>query len=123
VQRQGGARIVRDGEGLAAYRRYYLAATPYAGRRHDVLAAVYAELRSAGAWMKGHPGEAAKWYAPLIGVDEATAEAANARRSYAVQTMDAAGLAEQQRIADAFVAAGVIPRAVTVADAPVWRPA
>jgi sulfonate transport system substrate-binding protein len=31
--------------------------------------------------------------------------------------------AEQQRIADAFQQASIIPRKVTVADSPVWRPA
>jgi sulfonate transport system substrate-binding protein len=37
VQRQSGARILQDGQGLAAYRRFYLAATPFAKRRGDAL--------------------------------------------------------------------------------------
>ena len=123
VQRQGGARVLRDGQGLSAYRRFYMASTAYAKRRNDVLSAVFAELQGAGAWIKAHPADAAQWYAPVIGLDAATVGAANARRSYAVQALDAASLAEQQSIADAFTGAGVLPRKVTVADAPVWRPA
>jgi sulfonate transport system substrate-binding protein len=123
VQRQSGARILQDGQGLSCYRRFYLASTSYATRRNDVLSLVFSELRSAGAWIKGNPVEAAQWYAPLIGLDAGTVEAANARRSYGVQAVDAASLAEQQSIADAFSAAGVIPRKVVVAEAPVWRPA
>jgi len=123
VLRQGNARVLRDGQGLSAYRRFYMTATAYAKRRPDVLQAVFAELRGAGAWIKANPAEAAQWYAPVIGLDAATVEAANARRSYAVQALDAAGLAEQQSIADAFTGAGVLPRKVTIADAPVWRPA
>ena len=123
VQRQSGARVLRDGQGLSDYRRFYMASTTYAKRRNDVLSAVFAELRGAGTWIKANPAEAAQWYAPVIGLDAATVEAANARRSYAVQGLDTASLAEQQRIADAFTGAGVLPRKVAIANAPVWRPA
>ncbi len=123
VQRQSGARILSDGNGLASYRRFYLAATPYAQRRADVIAAVYAELQRAGAWIKANPVEAAQWNAPIIGLDTPTVEAANLRRTYRVQPVDAEALAEQQRIADAFTQAQIIPRKVVVAESAVWRPA
>jgi sulfonate transport system substrate-binding protein len=122
VQRQAGARVLQDGAGLASYRRFYLAATPYAQRRADVVGIVYAELERAGAWVKANPAAAAEWHAPLIGLDAPTVEAANQRRSYRVQPVDADALAEQQRIADAFNQAGVIPRKVNVAQSAVWRP-
>jgi sulfonate transport system substrate-binding protein len=123
VQRQSGARLLQDGVGLSSYRRFYLAGTPYAQRRADVIAAVYAELQRAGAWIKSNPAAAAEWNAPVIGLDPATVEAANLRRSYRVQPVDAEALAEQQRIADAFTQAQIIPRKVVVADSSVWRPA
>jgi sulfonate transport system substrate-binding protein len=123
VQRQAGARILVDGTGLAAYRRFYLAAAPFAQRRADVLSVVFAELQRAGEWIKKNPAAAAEWHAPVIGLDATTVEAANARRSYRVQPVDAESLGEQQRIADAFTAAGILPRKVVVADSPVWRPA
>jgi sulfonate transport system substrate-binding protein len=123
VERQANARVLRDGAGLASYRRFYLAATPYVRRRADVLALVYAELQRAGAWVKANPAAAAEWHAPLIGLDAPTVEAANRRRSYRVAPVDAEALAEQQRIADAFQLAGVIPRKVDVTQSAVWRPA
>ncbi|OYV00084.1 MAG: aliphatic sulfonate ABC transporter substrate-binding protein [Burkholderiales bacterium PBB5] len=123
VQRQSAVRVLTDGAGLSAYRRFYLAATPYAQRRADVLALIYGELQRAGATIKANPRAAAEWHAPVIGLDAATVEVANARRSYAVQPVDSEGLTEQQRIADAFTSAGVLPRKLTVGDAPVWRPA
>ncbi|SPA22117.1 aliphatic sulphonate binding protein precursor; sulfur starvation inducible [Cupriavidus taiwanensis] len=123
VQRQSDARVLRDGEGLSSYRRFYLAATPFARTHAEVLEAVFDALRDAGDWVKRNPAEAARWHAPLIGLDAATVEAANARRSYAVRTVDAAALAEQQRIADAFAAQGILPRKVTVSASPVWRKA
>lgn len=123
VQRQANARVLQDGAGLASYRRFYLAATPYAQRRADVVGIVYAELQRAGAWVKANAAAAAEWHAPLIGLDAPTVGAANQRRSYRVQPVDAEALAEQQRIADAFNHAGVIPRKVNVAQSAVWRPA
>lgn len=67
--------------------------------------------------------EAAAWHAPLIGLDPATVELANARRTYRAQPVDGAALDEQQRIADAFTSQGILPRKVTVAASPVWKPA
>lgn len=122
VQRQSGARILQDGQRLASYRRFYLAGTPFAQRRPDVLAAVYAELQRAGEWIKQNPGPAAEWHAPVIGLDAATVEAANQRRSYRVQAVDAEALQEQQRIADAFTQAAILPRRVSITDSAVWRP-
>jgi len=123
VQRQSGARTLQDGGKLSSYRRFYLAATPYAQRRADVLGVVYAELQRAGEWIKTNPGAAAEWHAPVIGLDAATVAAANLRRSYRVQPVDAEALTEQQRIADAFTQAQILPKRVSVADSPVWRPA
>ncbi len=60
--------------------------------------------------------------AEVIGLDVATVEAANLRRSYRVQPVDNDALAEQQRIADAFTQAQIPPKRVNVADSPVWRP-
>jgi sulfonate transport system substrate-binding protein len=123
VQRQAQARVLQDGGGLSSYRRFYLAASSYAQQRPDVVGTVYAELQRAGTWVKANPAAAAEWHAPLIGLDAATVAAANERRSYRVQPVDADALAEQQRIADAFNQAGVIPRKVDVAQSAVWRPA
>lgn len=123
VQRQSGARILLDGNKVAAYRRFYLAATPFVQRRADVVAAVYAELQRAGEWIKANPGPAAEWHAPFVGLDAPTVEVANLRRTYRVQPVDADALGEQQRIADAFTQAQIIPRKVIISESPVWRPA
>ncbi|MET0334881.1 MAG: aliphatic sulfonate ABC transporter substrate-binding protein [Rhizobacter sp.] len=122
VQRQSGARILADGTNLAAYRRFYLAASPFAQKNADVLQLVYSELRKAGEWIKANPAAAAEWHAPVLGLDAATVTAANERRSYAVRPVDAEALSEQQRIADAFTGAQILPRKVQIGESPVWRP-
>ncbi len=123
VQRQSAARVLRDGEGLASYRRFYLASTAYTRRRADVMAIVYRRLQGAGAWIRQNPDAAAQWNAPLVGLDTPTMAMANQRRSYQVQEVDAGALAEQQQIADAFAQAQILPGHVDIARAPVWRPA
>lgn len=120
AQRQAQARVLADGTGLASYRRFYLAASDFARRRADVLATVFDALAQAGEWVKANPA-AAEWHAPLIGLDAATVEIANRRRSYRLQAVDAPALDEQQRIADAFHAQQIIPRKVVVGASPVWR--
>jgi sulfonate transport system substrate-binding protein len=122
VQRKSGARVLADGGQIGvSYRRFYLAATPYVQRRPEVLKTVVDELRKAGEWAKREPKEAAGALAVPFGLDGETLELSNSRRSYAVAPVDAAALAEQQKIADMFVGAKLLPRPIDVRDNAVWR--
>ena len=123
VQRQLPTRTLADGAGLASYKRYYLTGTPYAKAHPEVLKRVYQQLQHAGSWIKANPQEAAKVLGPLWGnLDAATVEAANAHRSYQVEPVNADQLGEQQKIADAFFAAGLLPKAVDAKDVEIWKP-
>lgn len=123
VQRQLPTRTLADGSGLASYKRYYLTSTPYAQAHPDVLKLVYQQLSGAGQWVKAHPQEAAQVLGPLWGnLDGPTVEAANTHRSYQVQPVNRDELGEQQKIADAFFAAGLLPKAVDARDVHIWKP-
>ncbi|SCW28723.1 sulfonate transport system substrate-binding protein [Pseudomonas sp. NFACC52] len=123
VQRQLPTRTLADGSGLASYKRYYLTSTPYAKAHPEVLKVVYEQLRDAGDWIKHHPRDAAQVLGPLWGnLDVETVEAANAHRSYQVQPVKADQLDEQQKIADAFFAAGLLPKSVDARDVGIWAP-
>jgi sulfonate transport system substrate-binding protein len=122
VQSQSQVRILADGRNIADYQRYYLAATRYAEARPDVLAVVFESLRKAGRWVKQAPREAAELLAPAWGLDVKTVELANSRRSYDVRLVVKEALAEQQRIADAFHAEGLLPRKLDATAVPLWRP-
>lgn len=117
-------RTITDGEGgLASYARYYLAATPYVEHNPEVIATVYAALEEAGQWVKHNPGEAAELLAPLWGnLAPEIVQLANENRSYEVQPVTPEGLGEQQRIADAFFQAGILPHEVDTQDVNVWQP-
>ncbi|MDB6142483.1 MAG: putative phosphorous compounds metabolism-like protein [Pseudomonas sp.] len=123
VQRQLPTRTLADGKGLAQYQRYYLTTNAFAKSHPQVLEVVFAELKSTGLWIKANPADAAKILGPLWGnLDAATVQAANDRRSYEVQSVKADKLDEQQSIADAFFAAGLLPKAVNAKDVEVWQP-
>jgi sulfonate transport system substrate-binding protein len=121
--RQTGAKVLTDGTGIASYKRYYLASEDFVQRHGDALNVVYAKLRETGVWVKENPGEAAVVLAGLWGIDAPTVEQANRNRSYQVGAVTLDGLSEQQKIADAFLRDGVLPRAVDTRAVKVWQPA
>lgn len=120
VQRQSQVRVLSDGRGLADYQRYYLASTPFAKARPDVVKVIVDSLLETGKWVKQAPQDAAKLLAPVWGLDVATIEQANARRSYEVRAVLPQRLAEQQKIADAFFAEGLLPKKVNATAVPVF---
>ncbi|GGJ84837.1 aliphatic sulfonate ABC transporter substrate-binding protein [Pseudomonas matsuisoli] len=123
AQQHQPTRVLEGSEGLAAYKRYYLAGTDYAKANPAILKTVFDDLAQAGKWVKANPAEAAKTLGPLWGnLDPAVVEQANARRTYDVQPVTREGLAEQQKIADAFFGERLIPKKIDAVDVEVWAP-
>lgn len=120
--RQNGGRVLADGQGLASYKRYYLASESYARSHGDVLKVIYSKLDETGKWVKANPKEAASLLAGEWKIDAATVEEANSHRSYKVGTVTQQGLAEQKKIADAFFAEGLLPKKVETTDVTLWQP-
>lgn len=122
VQKQANVRVLADGRHLASYQRYYLAGTPYAQARPDVLRIFFSELQKAGVWVKQHPKEAAALLGPVWGLDSDIVELANSRRSYEVRAVQPSNMGEQQRIADAFLGEKLLPRRVDALNSPLFKP-
>lgn len=121
--KQSDARVLADGSnGLASYKRYYLASAAYADSHGDALNIIFGKLTETGKWVKAHPAEAAAALTALWGMDTATIEEANSHRSYLVGPVTASGLSEQQRIADAFFAEHLIPVRLDTAALKIWTP-
>jgi sulfonate transport system substrate-binding protein len=122
TERQDGARLLIDGEGLANYKRYYLASQRYASARGDVLKVVYDKLDATGQWVKSNPGDAAAILAPLWHIDRNIVEEVISHRSYRVGAVNKAGLFEQKKIAAAFFEQGLLPQLIDGSEAEIWRP-
>jgi sulfonate transport system substrate-binding protein len=117
AQRQTGARILADGNGVVSNHQFFLASRPYASKRADVVAIVLEEVTAVDQWAKTNPKEAAAALAPQIGLDRATLELAISRGGYGVTPVNDEVMAEQQRIADAFYDLKLIPKHINVRDA------
>ncbi len=123
AQQQLPTRILADGQGLADYQRYYLTSATFAKRHPQVLQTVFAELVKSGDWLRANPRQAAEILGPLWGnLDPAIVEQANAKRSYRVRLVQPGSLAEQQKIADAFFNASLLPKSVDARDVSIWSP-
>jgi sulfonate transport system substrate-binding protein len=117
AQRQTGARILADGNGVVSNHQFFLASRSYASKRADVVAIVLDELATVDQWAKTNPKEAAAALQPQIGLDQATLELALSRGGYGVVPVSNAVLAEQQRIADTFYDLKLIPKHINIRDA------
>jgi sulfonate transport system substrate-binding protein len=117
AQRQTGARILADGNGVVSNHQFFLASRPYASKRADVVAIVLEEVAAVDEWAKTNPKEAAAALSPQVGLDQATLELALSRGGYGVKPVSDQVLAEQQRIADTFYELKLIPKHINVRDA------
>jgi len=117
AERQLGARVVANGDGLVRNTQYYLAARQYAAAHPQVLRALLDEVDAVDRWARDHVPEVAAQLSPLVGLDAPTLEVALKRAGYGVQPIGDATLAYQQGIADAFSALKLIPGKLSVASA------
>ncbi len=117
------ARILVDGSnGLASYKRYYLASTDFVNRRHDVLNVIFDKLVETGKWVKAHPTDAASILSELWKIEVPFVIEAISHRSYQVQAVTPTGLSDQQHIADTFYAEKLLPKKVDASLLKIWTP-
>jgi sulfonate transport system substrate-binding protein len=120
---QSRAHILADGSnGLASYKRYYLASAAYSEKHPDVLSVIYGKLHDTGLWVKKNPKEASVLLSKAWGIDARIIEESINHRSYRVAPVTISGLSEQQKIADAFTAEKLLPRKIDTADVTIWAP-
>jgi sulfonate transport system substrate-binding protein len=112
-----GARTLADGAGLVANTQFYLGARSFVSANPRVLDVVLAQLREVDSWAKGDIRAVAAQLSPSIGIPAPILEVALARQSYGIRPIEAAALAEQQKIADAFAKLGLIPAPINVSGA------
>ncbi len=123
-QRDDHARLIADGSGgVAQYNRFYTARTAFADAHPDVLRVVFAALADEGKWVKAHPHDAALALRPVWGnLPVETIELVLGRRSFGIVPVRRDQLGEQQRIADAYRAAGLIPGTLSASSIRIWTP-
>src|ERR1700733_10972513 len=111
------ARILTDGEGLVANREFFFAARQFAEAHPEIIQALTSAIDRAATWTKEKPAEVAAYLSHDVGVDAKLLEAITTGRPWGFHPIDAAVLADQQGIADAFFQLGLIPKRIEVTEA------
>jgi sulfonate transport system substrate-binding protein len=111
-----GARVLADGEGLVANREFHLATREYARARPEVIRAIIDALRREGDWARTNPDDVARIIGNETGLKTETMRRVIGRKEYGISLMNDSIVAEQQRVADTFVALGVVHKKIEVRD-------
>jgi sulfonate transport system substrate-binding protein len=111
-----GARILTDGTGLVANYQFYFSSRKFLADNAKAVDVVLEALNEADDWTKNNIQSVAEQLSPSIGLPAAVLEVSLRRESYGILPIDSEVIASQQRIADTFVALGLLPNAITVSD-------
>ncbi len=105
-------------EGLGS-NSFYLANKDFAQQHPDVLKAALEEVASVSRWAAQNRDRLAEISAEVTGVDLASQTVASKRYVVDIQPISDGVVASQQKIADTFLALGLIPKAINVREI-VW---
>ncbi|WP_339279357.1 sulfonate ABC transporter substrate-binding protein [Paenibacillus sp. FSL W8-1187] len=114
------ARVLADGEGLVKNYEFVLASRSFADKHAEAVEVVLDALKEADVWAEEDPKRAAELLSPELGIDVPSLEQAMGHRAFGIEEIDDGTLAEQQRIADAFLELKLIPEKLDVKEA-AWK--
>ncbi|KAB1072679.1 ABC transporter substrate-binding protein [Methylobacterium planeticum] len=107
----GLVRVVRDGNGITPGLSFAVASDAALKSKRILLADYAQRLARARAWALKDPAPYAAVWSKLIGLPEAVPLRWFGRAQYRTVPIDAAVIADEQRIIDLYVRAGLIPQA------------
>ena len=112
-----GARQLANGSGVVDNHEFYLASRNFVDTRPEVVDTIVASLGEIDTWINANRGDVAEQFSPVLGIPKDVLEVAVQRRSYGVKPITPDVVAAQQKIADVFFKLGLIPHAISIADA------
>ncbi|GGX88095.1 aliphatic sulfonate ABC transporter substrate-binding protein [Massilia dura] len=115
AQKAYSARVVADYTGLLQANGFYLASRAFVKRSPQAVGTLLQQIALAGKWANTHRKEMVAIMAPQVGVAPDVIATWLGRQTAGVVPMDAAIVANQQKVADLFYREKLIPRPVTIA--------
>jgi sulfonate transport system substrate-binding protein len=112
-----GARTLADGTGIVANHQFYLASEKFVAGHDVALKLFLQQLSEVDDWARADIKAVAAALSPSTGIPVPILELALQRQSYGIRQLDAATIAEQQRIADTFHGLGLLPKPISIASA------
>jgi len=116
AEASAGARILADGTGLVANHQFYFSSKKFLTENGKAVDVVLEALNEADDWTKNNIQAVAEQLSPFIGLPAPVLAVSLKRESYGILPINDEVIASQQRIADTFVALGLVPKAITVSD-------
>jgi sulfonate transport system substrate-binding protein len=110
------AKTLSDGTDIVPNHQFYLSSQKFLESDPRALDAILAELREVDEWAKTDIHAVAEQLSPSVGLPVPVLEVALMRQAYGIKPIDAQVIAAQQKLADTFLALGLIPKAVTVSE-------
>ncbi|PLZ03801.1 aliphatic sulfonate ABC transporter substrate-binding protein [Burkholderia sp. WAC0059] len=114
------ARTIADYTPVGAADNFYEATRDFAQQQPAVVGTILAQLRKTGLWVDAHPAETATLLAPQVGLDRSIVETWVRRVPYGEIPVGDDVVSAQQKVADAFYGARLIPQKIAVRDV-VWQ--
>lgn len=116
AQKATGARILKNAQGLAANREFYLAAKPFAAQYPERVKAILEETQKVDEWASKNATAVATLLSPQLSIDVPTLEEISKRRPYGVQPIQPDVVTYQQQVADTFHKIELLPKPVKVRE-------
>ncbi len=124
AQKAYPVRVLTDYTGLLQANGFYLASRAFVTSSPQAVATLLEQIAAAGAWVNAHPKEMVAMLAPQVGVAPEVIEVWMKRSRAGVVPVDAAIVANQQKVANLFFQEKLIPRPVVIAGRTwTWVPA
>jgi sulfonate transport system substrate-binding protein len=114
AQKAYPVRVLADYTGLLQANGFYLSSRSFVDRSPESVALLLEQIATADAWVGAHRKEMVAMLAPQVGVTPDVIETWLSRSRAGVVPVDAAIVANQQRVADLFHQEKLIPRPVTI---------
>src|SRR6187397_1436552 len=112
-----GARTLADGTGIVANYQFYFSSKKFLESDAKIVDVVLAQLSEVDDWAKGDIRAVAEQLAPSVGIPVPVLEVAMKRQSYGIKPITDGVIADQQQVADAFFALGLLPKQIRISDA------
>lgn len=112
-----GARTLADGTGIVSNYQFYFSSKKFLESDPKIVDLVLAQLSEVDDWAKGDIHAVAEQLAPAIGLPVAVVEVALKRQAYGIKPITDSVIADQQQVADAFFALGLLPKQIRISDA------
>ncbi|MBD8555999.1 sulfonate ABC transporter substrate-binding protein [Rhizobium sp. CFBP 8762] len=110
------ARELRNGEGIVPNHQFYLGAKPFVDNNAEAVDVVVEAISETDDWAKNNTAAAAAELSPSVGIPADVLTKALERQSFGIKPLDDSVIAQQQAVADAFLAIGLIPKKIVIAD-------